>query len=258
MVCRQQITTLIDGWEIRISVLVVRGEKEGKTLIVCAGIHGDEYEGAVAIQECFRDLDPTQVRGTLIGVPIVNEPAFRAHRRESPIDEKDLARVFPGQPDGAVSEQVAYHLTHCVLKHGDLFIDLHSAGTDYTLKPWVGYAMKPVRIQQIPREAAIVFGLDLIWDSPILPGRSSSGSYLYEVPILYAEMQGGGVCCREDVELLKGGIQNSMCYPGLLRGTFPRAKPPYFCESNLDEDGHLQIEHLSAHHGLFLSHVSLW
>ena len=180
MVCRQQITTLIDGWEIGISILVVRGEKEGKTLIVCAGIHGDEYEGAVAIQECFRDLDPTQVRGTLIGVSIVNEPAFRAHRWESPIDEKDLARVFPGQPDGTVSEQVAYHLTHCVLKHGDLFIDLHSAGTDYTLKPWVGYAMKPVRIQQIPREAAIVFGLDLIWNSPILPGRSSSGSYLYE------------------------------------------------------------------------------
>lgn len=258
MMYRQGITTLIDGREIGFPILVVHGQKEGKTLVACAGIHGDEYEGVVAIQECFRELDPAELCGTLIAVPIVNEPAFLAHRRESPIDEKNLARVFPGHSDGTVSEQIAYHLTHSVLKHGDLFIDLHSAGTCYTLKPWVGYTVKSGRIQQIQREAAIAFGLDLIWGSPFLSGRSSSGSYLYEVPTLYTEMQGGGLCRREDVEQLKQGIQNLMCYLGMLKGDFPRTPPPYFRESNQGEEGHLQIEHLSEHHGLFLPQVSLW
>ena len=258
MMYRQRITTFIDGQEIGFSILVVRGQKEGKTLIVCAGIHGDEYEGVVAIQECFRELDPSQIRGTLMGVPIVNEPAFYAHQRENPIDGKNLARIFPGHSDGTVSEQIASHLTHSVLKHGDLFIDLHSAGTYYALKPWVGYTMKLGRIQQIQREAAIAFGLDLIWGSPFLPGRSSSGAYLYEVPTLYVEMQGNGLCRREDVEQLKGGIQNLMSYLGIIRGEFSRTPPPYFRESNQGEDGHLQIQHLSEHHGLFLTQVSLW
>ncbi len=258
MAYRQRMTTLIDGREIGFSILVVRGQKDGKTLIACAGIHGDEYEGIVAIQECFRELDPAQIRGTLIAVPTVNEPAFFGHRRESPIDEKNLARVFPGHSDGTVSEQIAYHLTHSVLKHGNLFIDLHSAGTYYTLKPWVGYTMKSGRIQQIQREAAIAFGLNLIWGSPFLPGRSSAGSYLYEVPTLYAEMQGSGLCHREDVEQLKQGIQNLMCYLGMLKGNYPRTLPPYFRESDQGEEGHLQIEHLSEHHGLFLPKASLW
>ncbi len=258
MVCRQRITTLIDGREIGFSILAVRGQKEGKTLIFCAGIHGDEYEGIVAIQECFRELNPSQIRGTWIAVPIVNEPAFFAHQRESPIDGKNLARVFPGHSDGTVSEQIAYHLTHSVLQYGDLFIDLHSAGTYYTIKPWVGYTMKTGRIQQIQREAAIAFGLDLIWGSPFLSGRASSGAYLYKVPTLYVEMHGSGLCRRENVEQLKGGIHNLMCYLGLLSGDFPRTPPPYFRESDQNEEGHLQAHHLSEHHGLFLPQVSLW
>ncbi|MCZ6675863.1 MAG: succinylglutamate desuccinylase/aspartoacylase family protein [Candidatus Poribacteria bacterium] len=258
IVYRKQITTLIDGREIGFSILVARGQKDGKTLVVCAGIHGDEYEGIVAIQECFRELDPAQIRGTLIAVPIVNEPAFFAHRRESPIDEKNLASVFPGHSDGTVSEQIAYHLTHSILKHGDLFIDLHSAGTYYTLKPWVGYSVKGGRIQQIQREAAIAFGFDLIWGSAFMPGRSISGSYLYEVPTLHVEMRGSGLCRREDVEQLKHGIQRVMSYLKMLKGDFQRTLPPYFRENDQGDEGRLQIEHLSKHDGLFLPHVSLW
>ena len=258
MVFREKISTLIDGREIGFSILVVRGQKDGKTLVVCAGIHGDEYEGIVATQEIFRELEPSQMRGTLIVVPIVNEPAFFAHQRESPLDGKNLARVFPGDSDGTVSEQIASHFTHSVLKHGNLFIDLHSAGTHYTIKPWVGYTIKSGRIQQIQREAAIAFGLDLTWGSPFLPGRSSSGAYLYEVPTLYVEMQGSGVCRREDVNRLKVGIQNLMCYIGMLKGNFPKTPPVDFRESDRGEEGHLQVQHLSTHHGLFLPEVSLW
>ena len=93
MVYRQRITTFIDGQEIGFSILVVRGQKEGKTLIVCAGIHGDEYEGVVAIQECFRELDPSQIRGTLMGVPIVNEPAFTRISEKAQLTEK-TSHVF--------------------------------------------------------------------------------------------------------------------------------------------------------------------
>ena len=258
MVFRERIAVFIDGREIGFSTMVMRGEKEGKTLVVCGGIHGDEYEGPVAIQQCCRALNAAEMQGTLIAVPIVNEPAFYSHRRESPVDKKNLARVFPGRSDGTVSEQIAYHFTHTVLKHADLFIDLHSAGTYYTLKPWVGYTMKSGRLQQIQREAAIAFGLDLIWGSPFLPGRSSSGSYLYEAPTLYVETQGSGLCRREDVDLLKQGIQNVMRYLGILKGDFPRTPPAYFRENDKGEEGHLQVGHLSEHRGLFLPEVSLW
>jgi predicted deacylase len=57
---------------------------------------------------------------------------------------------------------------------------------------------------------------------------------------------------------LKQGIQNLMCYLGVLKGNFPRTPPPYFRESNEGEEGHLQIGHLSQHRGLFLPEVALW
>src|SRR4029077_18804374 len=95
---------------IRIPVLLARGAATGKTLVATASVHGDEYEGVQAIFECFDELDPAQMSGDLLAVPVANPPAFFAGSRLSPLDQANLARCFPGAPDGGPTDAIAWHL----------------------------------------------------------------------------------------------------------------------------------------------------
>ena len=84
---------------VMIPVAVIRNG-DGPTALLTGGNHGDEYEGPLALFELARTLDPAEVRGTVIIVPALNYPAFRAGTRTSPIDGGNLNRSFPGRPDG--------------------------------------------------------------------------------------------------------------------------------------------------------------
>ena len=109
-------------------VVLLRGSRAGRTLVVTAGIHGDEYEGVRAIYDVIGELDPASMSGDLLCVPVANPPAFWAVSRCSPLDGKNLARVFPGRTGGSITEAIAYALDSEILPHADFFLDLHSAG----------------------------------------------------------------------------------------------------------------------------------
>ena len=92
-------------------MLAAAGHGDGPTLAVLAGVHGDEYEGIRAIPRIFRALDQADLRGRLIAVPVCNVPAYRTATRSSPIDGLNLARVFPGDPRGTVTQRIAHVVT---------------------------------------------------------------------------------------------------------------------------------------------------
>ena len=87
------VATRADGSTVSFPVLVARGAKPGKTLLVTAGVHGDEYEGMAALHDVFDALDPPQLAGTFVAIPIVNGPAYEAGLRVNPDDRQDLAIV---------------------------------------------------------------------------------------------------------------------------------------------------------------------
>src|ERR1700736_2616557 len=80
------VTTLPDGNPLRLISLNVCGREPGPLVVVLAGVHGDEYEGIIAIPEIVRQLDPRTLRGTVVAVPVCNVPAYHAATRSSPID----------------------------------------------------------------------------------------------------------------------------------------------------------------------------
>ena len=47
-----------------------------------------------------RELEPETVRGRVVILPAANYPAVIAGLRTSPIDDLNLNRSFPGDPDG--------------------------------------------------------------------------------------------------------------------------------------------------------------
>lgn len=98
----------VPGTEIEIPLTIINGAFDGPTLLVTAGIHGGEYPGIAAAMELGRSLDPQEIHGSLIMLHPVNIQGFWARREFIvPEDGKNLNRVFPGNPDGTLSEKTA-------------------------------------------------------------------------------------------------------------------------------------------------------
>ena len=116
------------GRPIRVPVLVARGARPGPVFGLTAALHGNEINGIPVLQRLFAGLDPQRIRGTVVGVLVVNVPGFLLHQREFN-DGRDLNHLMPGKRDGSVSEQYAHRLVDRVVRHFNFLVDLHTAST---------------------------------------------------------------------------------------------------------------------------------
>ena len=121
---------------IPIPIAVIRNG-EGPTLLLMAGNHGDEYEGQVVLGKLIRELEPDEIQGRVIILPSANLPAARAGVRVSPLDDGNLNRVFPGDPAGRPTHQIAHYIASELMPMADCFIDLHSGGASLNYIPFV-------------------------------------------------------------------------------------------------------------------------
>ena len=209
-----------DGGQWRLPFLCVRGKQDGLTLVVIAGVHGDEYEGVEAIPQIFSQVDPEELNGNLLMVPICNMPAYEAILRSSPIDGLNLARVFPGDPNGSTTHRIAASVRENLIKQADFFIDLHSGGVTYNIPTLVGYTHDEGDLGQRSLAAAKAFGAPILWGHPLpLPeGRTISTAVGLGIPCLYTEAPGGGIARPEDVKCFGNGVLNVMKWMGMLPG----------------------------------------
>ena len=213
------VADLGDG-PLRVTVLVARGAEPGPTIAVLGGVHGDEYEGPLAVRETYSALRTSDMRGLFLGVPQANLPAFLAGTRTSPIDGGNLARVFPGSPEGTATERIANFLAERVIGPSDLLIDLHSSGSSSSIPSLVGYDANDSDAGRASREAALAFGLPVVWGHPDLaPGRSVTEANARGIPWLYTETFGGGTLHRDSAMLYARGVKNVMKHMGILDGS---------------------------------------
>jgi len=121
------------GW-IPIPVACIRNGA-GPRVLLMAGNHGDEYEGQIAHANLLRALEPHHVHGRLIFLTAANFPAVAAGMRTSPIDQGNLNRSFPGDPNGGVTAQIAWYIENLLLPQCDYVFDLHSGGSSLMYVP---------------------------------------------------------------------------------------------------------------------------
>lgn len=113
---------------------VIHGEDDGPVWWLQGTIHGNEHTGGLAARDFLLDLSPTDVRGTIVGIPVANPTAFTAKARESPLDHKDPNRQFPGDPDGSFTEILADTLFTAATDHADYFVGMHGAGDELNIE----------------------------------------------------------------------------------------------------------------------------
>ncbi len=125
---RIEIARLPTGTLIDIPVHVFNAKRAGPTLLVQAGLHGDEINGVETLRRMLENKDFNIIKGTVIVVPILNIFGFIHFSRDVP-DGKDVNRSFPGRKTGSLASRIAYHYTQQILPQIDFGIDLHTGGS---------------------------------------------------------------------------------------------------------------------------------
>ncbi len=147
-----------------IPVHLVCGTEPGPTLLVQGAIHGGEIVGSIAILDFVANLNPEDLRGRVIAVPVVNRIGFEFGERGSRVDGKDISRLFPGDPRGSVSDQVAHAYFHEVIAQADVMLDFHAgARTAYERYVLFSAEKNPHRLTALERRRrtlVVAFGLD--------------------------------------------------------------------------------------------------
>jgi predicted deacylase len=211
--------------QISVLAYIAGGAGDGPTLVVLGAVHGDEYEGPVAIAELLATLSLGEMTGTLLAVPVVNVPAYAAGQRANAADGKDLARCFPGDPDGTPSAQLAHMIAQECIAPADALIDLHSGGVAIDGALLIGYTATPDPAGARSRDLAYAFGAPVIWEHPPPMPAGRTGSFALErgIPFIYTEATGGGGAQREVVACFRTGVHRAMTALGMLPG--PRPEP---------------------------------
>lgn len=213
-----------DGTQIPVSL--VRGARPGPVLALVAGTHGYEYPGITALQRLRQSVDPHALHGTLVLVHIANPPSFFGRTiYTSPADGKNLNRVFPGRPDGTLSERIAHAITTEVIAKADYLVDLHAGDGNEALRP---YAYMPVTgdagLDTAIRGMALAFGLDhiVIDAARVAPAEATQfvdqTALARGVPAITTETGQLGQNDEQSIALAEHGIQNLMRHLGMLEG----------------------------------------
>jgi predicted deacylase len=206
---------------IPIPIVVIRNGP-GKTALFVSGNHGDEYEGQVAISNLAKSLTPEQIKGRVILLPMANFPAGMAGRRTSPIDDGNLNRSFPGNPDGTVTQQIAYWIEHELLPLADVVCDLHSGGSSLMYVPTVLTKRSPDAKRFKAQLAALhAFGAPLAYITSGGSGTGAdhtlSGGAERVGPItLGTELGGSGTVTPAALRIVERGLRNVLVHVGIL------------------------------------------
>lgn len=117
-----------DGGPVLSPVMIAQGASDGPVLWLQGSLHGPEVVGPLAIQSFLGSLNVTELKGTVIALMFANPLGMRGYNRLTPQDGVNLNRVFPGNPGGTTTEQLAHRLLEVSLSSADVLLDLHSGG----------------------------------------------------------------------------------------------------------------------------------
>nr|WP_180883032.1 N(2)-acetyl-L-2,4-diaminobutanoate deacetylase DoeB [Mesorhizobium loti] len=233
---------------VMIPICVVKNGS-GPTALLTGGNHGDEYEGPLALYELARTLDPKDVSGTVIIVPAMNYPAFRAGTRTSPIDKGNMNRSFPGRPDGTVTEKIADYFQRELLPRADVVFDFHSGGRTLDFVPFCAAHILLDKKQEGRAFAAVEafsapFSMKMLEIDAV--GMYDTAAEEMGKVFVTTELGGGGTSRAETVRIARRGILNVLRHEGIVGGAVDKSPtrwldmPSGDCFCFAEEDGMIE------------------
>lgn len=193
---------------LSLPVTVINGRKEGPRLWLSAAIHGDEINGVEIIRQVLQRIDPHQLMGTLIAVPIVNVFGFIEQSRYLP-DRRDLNRSFPGSVRGSLASRLAHLFMQEVVSQCTHGIDLHTASHHRTNLPQIRANLQDPETYRCAR----AFGAPVMIHATTRDGSLRQAATKRAIPVLLYE---GGEALRFDTKAIAVGVEGILRVMGML------------------------------------------
>lgn len=214
------------GFALEVPFHVVRGSSEGPVLLVQSGVSGLEIEPAMILPKVLEEIDPAEISGTLIVVPLLNTSGFEFEQVNAVWDDKDLNSLGRGKPNGTVSEQMVHAYFEDVISRADAIIDVHT-GALWGYFRYAGvYRSGAVEESE---ELAVALGLP-----QVLVGQPEDSSMAFEAAqagkVVVSAWIGGGPGLRDygqdDLGRVGRAVFNALRHLGMLTG-----EPEFECDS---------------------------
>ncbi len=223
----------------RIPVTVLQGREPGPVLALIAGTHGAEVAPVVALQHLRASIDAGLLRGTLILVHVANMPSF-VHRTiyRNPWDQKNLNRMYPGDPNGTVTQRIADLITREVIDKSDYLVDMHAGDGNESLTPftyWNKLGLDP-KVDSVARAMAIAWGNPHIYIDTSRPTDIRASVYTQNTahlrgkPSLTTETGFLGIPSPDMVVRNVDGATRLMRMLGMLPGRNRQLAPPVWID----------------------------
>ena len=209
---------------IDVPVIIERSKKPGPTILITAGIHGDEINGVEIVRQIIAKGINIPKCGTIICIPVINVFGFIHLDREFP-DGRDLNRVFPGSKSGSLASRVAHKLMTEIVPHADFIMDFHTGGSDRFNAAQVRIAKDSTVLDELSQ----VFGAPFILYSKNINKTFRSSCSKRGIPILLFE---GGKSFHIDTNITNTGVNGAkrvLHHLGVLNKKFKVSKPKKPC-----------------------------
>jgi predicted deacylase len=211
---------------IELPIAVVNGSK-GPAVLFTGGVHGDEYEGQIAVSRLARRLDPQALRGKVILMPAVDLPAALAGRRMCPIDARDFNRCLPGDPAGSFCQMLAHFVDTVLLPQVEISVDVHAAGNAMeaalsSTMHWVDDPSVVQRTKALAEHFAAPYNV-VFWGVDE-GGTMASAAERRGVLAISTELGGYGRVSVEGVRIAERGLDNVLKWMGMIEGK-PETSP---------------------------------
>lgn len=233
---------------------------EGPTILFTGGVHGGEYEGPVALMNLSRQLEPEAIEGRVILLPALNLPAVQVGQRLSPVDNKDLNRVFPGSPNGSLTEVIAHYVHEEILPLCGAVIDLHSGGYSLDFVPYISmHYLQDPGMNERTRAALEAFGAPI---ALIIEEISGEGLLDYAVEgmgklFLCSEMGGAGRLSPRSLRIAELGVHNLLRHFGVLEGEVVSPESQGLPTTRVMEVPGIDYYHFAPQAGIYESRFEL-
>ena len=206
------VRTLRDGSPLTLPATLFSDGQAHPRMALVAGQHGNEWNGPWVLHQLAKELNPTNIHGTLLILPLANPLAFNEGRRVSSVDHIDLNRTFGRTRARKPTEHLGVLLWKAVFSQADFLIDLHSGGPGEYL---------PFAVTPEGRDLALARALNLPFvhtPKGTKPGFLVHACQDAGIRAVLVEFGGGRSLDRSYHERVKEGLKNALRFAGVLSG----------------------------------------
>jgi hypothetical protein len=213
--------------DVDLPFIVINGEGEGPTLCVTAGVHSVECAPVEAALRLADSVEPGELKGTLVILPLVNTEGFHARTPyHNDLDHLNQNKVFPGDPEASVTKRVAHAVFESFVSKSDYLVDCHSAdlGEDVRRAILI-FKTDDEKLRSRMLEMASCFNPTIV-DTAEISGNTGEAVNLYGIPCVMTESGTPYPIREEDVLFHLDGLRNLLRHLGMMDGEAALGRPP--------------------------------